>query len=220
MRFMVATASIGYCPAADSADSSTASAPSKIAVATSDTSARVGTGEEIIDSSICVATTTGLPAARPMRVINFCTPGTFSSGISTPRSPRATISASATSRISARRCTACGFSILAISSARPRVSFLASATSSGRCTNDNAIQSMPASSAASRSDRSFSASAETGIVESGTLTPLRSDNLPPTSTRVVTRLGCTSVTVRRTLPSSISNVWPTCTAARISGCGR
>ena len=101
---MVATASTGYWPAADSADSMTASAPSKMAVATSETSARVGTGEVIIDSSICVATTTGLPVARPMRVICFCTPGTFSSGISTPRSPRATISASASSMISASRC--------------------------------------------------------------------------------------------------------------------
>ena len=100
---MVATASTGYFPAADSADSMTASAPSKIAVATSETSARVGTGEMIIDSSICVATTTGLPVARPMRVICFCTPGTFSSGISTPRSPRATISASARSMISDSR---------------------------------------------------------------------------------------------------------------------
>ena len=77
MRFIVATASTGYCPAADSADSITASAPSKIAVATSETSARVGTGEVIMDSSICVATTTGLPAARPARVICFCTPGHF-----------------------------------------------------------------------------------------------------------------------------------------------
>src|SRR5204862_442003 len=64
MRFMVATASAGYWPAADSADSITASAPSKIAVATSDTSARVGTGLRIIDSSIWVATTTGLPARQ------------------------------------------------------------------------------------------------------------------------------------------------------------
>ena len=38
-----------------------ASAPSNTAVATSETSARVGTGVVIIDSSICVATTTGLP---------------------------------------------------------------------------------------------------------------------------------------------------------------
>ena len=84
MRFMVATASTGYCPDADSADSMTASAPSKIAVATSETSARVGTGLEIIDSSIWVATTIGLPARRHARVISFCTPGTRSSGISTP----------------------------------------------------------------------------------------------------------------------------------------
>ena len=69
----------------------TASAPSNTAVATSETSARVGIGEEIMLSSICVATTTGLPAARALRVIFFCRPGTFSTGISTPRSPRATM---------------------------------------------------------------------------------------------------------------------------------
>ena len=49
---MVVTASTGYFPAADSAESITASAPSKMAVAMSETSARVGTGLEIIDSSI------------------------------------------------------------------------------------------------------------------------------------------------------------------------
>ena len=144
MRFMVATASTGNWPAADSADSMMASAPSKIAVATSETSARVGTGLEIIDSSICVATTTGLPARRAARVICFWMPGTFSSGSSTPRSPRATISASAASMISSSRVTACGFSILAMTAARPRVIFLASAMSSGRWMNDSAIQSMPA----------------------------------------------------------------------------
>ena len=74
---MVDTASTGNWPAADSADSMTASAPSKIAVATSETSARVGTGLEIIDSSICVATTTGLPARRAARVSCFWMPGTF-----------------------------------------------------------------------------------------------------------------------------------------------
>ena len=82
-------------------------------------------------------------------------PGTCSSGISTPRSPRATISASARSRISSSRFTACGFSIFAITAARPRVIFLASAMSSGRWMKDSATQSMPASSAASRSERSF-----------------------------------------------------------------
>ena len=183
MRFIIATASTGYCPAADSADSMTASAPSKMAVATSETSARVGTGLRIIDSSICVATTTGLPARRAARVSCFWMPGTFSSGISTPRSPRATISASVRSMISASRCTACGFSILAMTAARPRAIFFASAMSSGRWMNESAIQSTPASSAASRSERSFAAIAENGIVVSGRLTPLRADSLPPTSTR-------------------------------------
>ena len=58
------------------------------------------------------------------------------------------------------------------------------------------------------------------MVESGRLTPLRSDNLPPTSTRVVMRLGSACVTVSRTLPSSISSVWPFSTPAKISGCGK
>ena len=56
-------------------------------------------GSMIIDSSIWVATTTGLPARRDARVICFCRPGTFSTGSSTPRSPRATIRASVMSRI-------------------------------------------------------------------------------------------------------------------------
>ena len=60
---------------------------------------------------------------------------------------------------------------------------------------ESATQSMPASSAASRSERSFSASAENGMVVSGRLTPLRSESLPPTSTRVTMRLGSASVTV-------------------------
>ena len=37
-----------------------------MAVATSETSARVGVGATIIDSSICVATTTGFPSRREM----------------------------------------------------------------------------------------------------------------------------------------------------------
>ncbi len=44
MRSIIWIASTGYCPTADSADSMTASAPSNTAVATSETSARVGTG--------------------------------------------------------------------------------------------------------------------------------------------------------------------------------
>ena len=91
--------------------------------------------------------------------------------------------------ISSSRLTACGFSILAITAARPRVIFFASAMSSGRWMKDSATQSMPVSSAASRSERSLSVSAENGIVVSGRLTPLRSESLPPTSTRVTMRFG-------------------------------
>ena len=49
------TVSIGYCPTLVSPDSITASAPSSTALATSEASARVGRGAEIIDSSIWVA---------------------------------------------------------------------------------------------------------------------------------------------------------------------
>ena len=124
------------------------------------------------------------------------------------------------SRISSSRVTACGFSILAITAARPRVIFFASAMSSGRWMNDSATQSMPASSAASRSERSFCASAENGIVVSGRLTPLRSDRLPPTSTRVTILPSATSVAVSRTLPSSSSSCGRARSTAKISGCGR
>src|SRR5882724_10334839 len=55
MRLIEATVSTGYLPLAVSADNITASVPSSTALATSDTSARVGTGLEIIDSIICVA---------------------------------------------------------------------------------------------------------------------------------------------------------------------
>ena len=55
MRAMVATASRGCFPTAVSADSITASVPSRTALATSVTSARVGRPASIIDSSISVA---------------------------------------------------------------------------------------------------------------------------------------------------------------------
>ena len=143
MRSIMRIASIGYLPTADSADSITASAPSNTAVATSDTSARVGTGEEIMLSSICVATTTGLPAARALLTICFCRPGTRSTGISTPRSPRATIRPSECGDDASRSVIAAGFSILAISAAPWPTSWRASCTSSPRCTNDSATQSTP-----------------------------------------------------------------------------
>ncbi len=99
---MMFTASNGYCPAAVSADSITASAPSNTAVATSEASARVGAGALIMLSSICVATTTGRPSMRAARTMRFCASGTSSGGSSTPRSPRATITASDSARMASR----------------------------------------------------------------------------------------------------------------------
>ena len=75
-----------------------AEVPSRIAFATSLASARVGSACSIIDSSICVAVITGLPASRQRRMIRFCSSGTVAAPISTPRSPRATITASASSK--------------------------------------------------------------------------------------------------------------------------
>ena len=47
------------------------------------------------------------------------------------------------------------------------------------------------------------------MVESGRLTPLRSDSLPPTiDARASCAAGSASVTMSRSLPSSISSVWP------------
>ena len=88
---MISTVSTGYLPAAVSADSITASVPSSTALATSDTSARVGTGAWIIDSIICVAVMVSLLRSRASLIIRFCSPGTAALPTSTARSPRATM---------------------------------------------------------------------------------------------------------------------------------
>lgn len=61
---MVSVHSIGYLPFALSPDNMTQSAPSIIALATSDDSALVARGLCIIEFSICVAQMPGLPALR------------------------------------------------------------------------------------------------------------------------------------------------------------
>src|SRR5436305_1590426 len=98
IRVIVVTASIGNSPTAVSPDSITADVPSRIAFATSLASARVGSAWCTIDSSICVAVMTGLPRSSALRMIRFWTSGTRAGPISTPRSPRATITASASER--------------------------------------------------------------------------------------------------------------------------
>ena len=68
---IVRTASTGYAPFAVSPESMTAEVPSKIAFATSLTSARVGTGLRSMESSIWVAVMTGLPARTVEWMIRF-----------------------------------------------------------------------------------------------------------------------------------------------------
>ncbi len=61
MRTSASSASSGYFPTAVSPESMTASEPSRMALATSEASARVGRGNSIMDSSIWVAVMTGRP---------------------------------------------------------------------------------------------------------------------------------------------------------------
>ena len=62
----------------------TAEVPSNTALATSDTSARVGAGDLIIDSNICVAVMTGRPRAMQSRMMRFCRWGSSSMPSSDP----------------------------------------------------------------------------------------------------------------------------------------
>ena len=66
MRDITSTQRMGCLPVVVSPESMTESASSKTALEMSVTSARVGTGVWIIDSSMCVATMTGLRAAMAM----------------------------------------------------------------------------------------------------------------------------------------------------------
>src|SRR5512133_2184741 len=110
---MVSTALIGWLPIAVSSLSITQSAPKKAAVATSDTSARVGSGDSIMLSSIWVATIVGLPYFWPRLIIRRWVTGTVSAMVSTARSPRATIIASAALPMSSMPSTAALVSTLA-----------------------------------------------------------------------------------------------------------
>ena len=82
-----------------------------------------------MDSSIWVATITGVRASRAFRRISFWATGTSSSGTSTPRSPRATITAPVAFRISSRRPRASGRSSLATTCTSERNSLMTSRTS-------------------------------------------------------------------------------------------
>ena len=115
--------------------------PSRIAFATSEASARVGSGRCTIDSSICVAVIAGFPRSSAARMIRFWSSGTSAAPISTPRSPRAIITASVSSRMSSSADTASLSSIFAITQASdPAASMCArrAATSARERTNESA----------------------------------------------------------------------------------
>ena len=89
-----ANAFSGYWPMADSPDSIKASALCLTASETSATSALVGVGYSIIDSSSWEATMTGLFSCLQIWTIFCWADGTCSNGIWAPRSPLATIAPS------------------------------------------------------------------------------------------------------------------------------
>ncbi len=154
---------------------------------------------------------TGLPASRHIWIACFWTIGTCSSGSSTPKSPRATITPSKASTIPARLSTAWGFSTLArIGIRRPTWSMIActSLTSSALRTNDRKTMSAPMRRAHVRSSLSLSDRAGTLTATPGRLIPLLLLTGPPSRTFVMTRGPSTETTSSFTLPSSTRTVSP------------
>ena len=208
---MYETASTGYSPIAVSAESISADVPSSTAFATSLASARVGSGWWIIVSSICVAVITGFPRSSARWMIRFWRSGTDAGPISTPRSPRATITASASWRISSSASIASDFSIFAITCACESACAMSarrSRTSAAERTNESATKSTPSLSANSRSSVSFRVSAGIGIGTPGRFTPLWELTGAADHHRAARAALLDLPTSRRTWPSSISTSWP------------
>ena len=164
-----------------------------------------------MESSICVATITGFAFSRAICTARFCTSGTCSKGTSTPKSPRATITASKARMMDSRASTASGFSSLAMTGTRRPSSSMISWTrsiSAGERTKDRAMKSTPSFNANRRSAMSFSLKAGTEISMPGKETPLLLETGPPSVTRHTTSLPSTSMHSIATLPSSISKRSP------------
>ena len=99
-----------------------------------------------MDSSICVAQMTKRPATLDLVMSIFCASGTFSEGISMPRSPRATMTPSVYLRMSSKFAMPSSFSILEMiltlwPPASSRILRI-SCTSSPVCTNEAATKSI------------------------------------------------------------------------------
>ena len=118
-------------------------------------------------------------------MICFCITGTFSGLISTPRSPRATITPSVTARMASRFSMASGFSSLAMTGTffRAReMAALARRTSFALRTKLTATKFAPCCNANTRSRWSFGVSAGMRSLTPGKLMPLCSPSSPPLTT--------------------------------------
>ena len=146
-------------------------------------------------------------------MIRFWSSGTSAAPISTPRSPRATITASANCRISSSASTPSPRSIFAITCAvEPEASIRvrSACTSDAERTKESATKSQPSSSANCRSSMSLRVSDGIGSDTPGRFTPLCDCTVPPTSTSQLARPRSTRSTRSRTEPSSISTSLPAC----------
>mmetsp|Transcript_109907 Transcript_109907/g.310668 ORF Transcript_109907/g.310668 Transcript_109907/m.310668 type:complete len:359 (+) Transcript_109907:883-1959(+) len=212
------TASRGNLPLAASPLSITASVPSHTAFCRSAISARVGTGASIMLSTICVAVMTKSPAALAFAMSSFCAKGTLFTPSSTPRSPRATISAWDFSMMPSMLVSACGFSIFgqilglfSLGTFSLSMMSMSSCRSWPFCAKETQMYSQGGSSLSrySASSMSFSVRAAQSISQSGTFTPLRAFSLPPRVTWTLSSVSeIFSVTLTSMRPSSISSAVP------------
>ena len=170
-----------------------------------------------MESSIWVAVITVLKLLLHFWIIIFCRYGTSSAGISTPKSPRATIIPSAARMISSIFCIPSAFSILAMIGINGASSSfkkaLISSTHSAFLTKDAAIKSTSCSTPNLISSLSLSVIAGSLTGTFGTFTPLRSPSSPPLITvQMISRsvLLTTSSPIR---PSSISIIFPLSTSS-------
>mmetsp|Transcript_69320 Transcript_69320/g.187366 ORF Transcript_69320/g.187366 Transcript_69320/m.187366 type:complete len:332 (+) Transcript_69320:109-1104(+) len=213
------TDSRGYLPLAASPLSMTASVPSQTALQRSATSARVGTGALIMLSTICVAVMTKRPDCLAFCMSSFCAKGTRYTPSSTPRSPRATMSACDLAMMPSMFVSACGFSIfgqilgrLSGGTFMRSMMSISSCKSCAFCANDTQMYSHGGSSWSrnSASSMSFTVRAAQSISTSGTFTPFLAFSIPPRTILTFSSVSESFSSTRTSMrPSSIRSTVPT-----------
>ena len=160
----------------------------------------------IIDSSIWVAVITGFPRSSAAQDDPLLHQRHARAPISTPRSPRATMTASVSRRISSSASTASAFSIFAITWAGDPASSIRSCrsrTSAAERTNESATKSTPRSSAKSRSSMSLRVSDGIGSGHARDVHALVRRDDAADDDRAAARPRSTASTRSRMSPSSI-----------------